>query len=250
MAISLRLTGTNITMAIGTLLFFASLLAASFATQIWHLFLSQGVCFGLGMGFLYMPATAVLPQWFSTKRSLAVGLAASGAGFGGVVYNILTGALAQKIGLPWTYRTLAFCSLVANGACSVLIRDRNKIVKPRQESFDWREFKHIEVIFIVTWGIFCELGYVILLFSLPHYATTIGLSQSQGSIVGAMLSVGLGLGRPLVGYFSDRWGRINIAALMTLSCGVFSLALWVPARSYGLLLVFSVLAGFGCGTFW
>ena len=202
------------------------------------------------MGFLYIPAAAVLPQWFSTRRSLAVGIAASGAGVGGVVYNLLTGALAQRIGLSWTYRVLAICSLVANSICAIFLRDRNKVVKPRQDTLDWNEFKHIEVILVLIWGILAELGYVILLYSLPHYATTIGLTQSQGSIAGAMLNIGLGLGRPLVGYMSDRWGRINIAAMMTLSCGVFSLILWLPSRTYPLLLLFSVLAGFGCGTFW
>lgn len=45
-------------------------------------------------------------------------------------------------------------------------------------------------------------------------------------------------------------GRLNIAMIMTASCGIFCLALWVPAQSYGLLMVFALLAGFGCGTFW
>lgn len=247
---SVRRYGTKITLIIGTLLVFTSLMTASFATQIWHLFLSQGVCFGFGMGFLYIPSAPVLPQWFSTKRSLAVGIAASGAGLGGVAYNLIAGAAARRFGLNWTYRILALCSLAVNGICSVLIKDRNKLVKPRQESLDWKEFGHIEVILIIIWGFLTELGYIVLLYSLPHYATTIGLSQKQGSVVGAMLNVGLGGGRPLVGYLSDRLGRINVATIMTASCGVFCLALWVPAKTYSLLLVFALLAGFGCGTFW
>lgn len=225
-------------------------MTASFATQIWHLFLSQGVCFGFGMGFLYIPASPVLPQWFSSKRSLAVGIAASGAGLGGVAYNLIAGYTARKVGLNWTYRILALCSLAVNGICSVLIKDRNNFVKPKQDALDWKEFGHIEVVLIIIWGFLTELGYIVLLYSLPHYATTIGLSQQQGSVVGAMLNVGLGGGRPLVGYLSDRWGRINVATFMTASCGFFCLALWVPAKSYGLLLVFALFAGFGCGTFW
>lgn len=202
------------------------------------------------MGFLYIPATAVLPQWFSTRRSLAVGIASSGAGLGGVAYSLITGAAVRSLGLNWTYRLLGLCALGANGICSLLIKDRNKIVKPKQGSFDYREFGHIEVLLVIIWGFLSELGYIVLLYSLPHYATTIGLSQSQGAVVGALLNVGLGVSRPLVGYCSDRLGRINMATLMTASCGVFCLALWVPARSYALLLIFAVFAGFGCGTFW
>lgn len=249
-ALSMRRLGMKTTLAIGTTLVSAALFGASRATQIWQLFLSQGLCFGWGMGFLYIPATAVLPQWFSTRRSLSVGIASAGAGLGGVAYNLIAGVAARNLGLNWTYRILALCSLAMNAISSTLIRDRNKIVRPNQSSFDWREFGHIEVVLIIIWGVGTELGYVVLLYSLPHYATTVGLSQSQGSVVGALLNVGLGAGRPLVGYLSDRWGRINMAMLMTASCGIFCLGLWVPAQSYGLLLIFALLAGFGCGTFW
>lgn len=246
----MRRFGTKITLAIGTIFVFAALFAASFADQIWQLFLSQGVCFGVGMGFLYIPATAVLPQWFSKRRSLAVGIASSGAGLGGVAYNLIAGVATRKLGLNWTYRLLALCSLGVNAVCAALIRDRNKMVKPKQNYLDWREFGHIEVVLVIIWGFLSELGYIVLLYSLPHYATTIGLTQSQGSVVGAVLNVGLGVCRPLIGYLSDRWGRINVAMFVTLSCGIFCLTLWVPAQSYGLLLVFALFAGLGAGNFW
>lgn len=249
-AASVRHFGTNITLAIGSGLVFAGLFGASYATRIWQLFLSQSLCFGFGMGFLYIPAAAVLPQWFSTRRSLAVGIATSGAGLGGVAYSLIAGAAMRSLGINWTYRVLALCTLGVNGISSLLLRDRNKIVKPKQGSFDYRELGHIEVLLVIIWGFLSELGYVILLYSLPNYAITIGLTQSQGAVVSALLSVGLGIGRPLVGYISDRLGRINMAAIMTVSCGIFSLCIWIPARSYTVLLIFALFAGFGCGTFW
>lgn len=247
---SIRRFGTEASLGIGTLLVFGSLFAASYATEVWHLFLTQGVGFGWGLGFTYIPAAAVLPQWFTKKRSLAVGLASSGAGFGGVAYNLIAGVAIRNVGTRWSYRIIALCTLLVNGISSALMKDRNKIVKPKQDTLDWREFGHIEVIFVIIWGFLSELGYVVLLFSLPYYATTIGLSQGQGAVVGAILNVGLCISRPLVGYLSDRFGRLNMATLMTASCGVSCLALWVPAKSYGVLLVFALSAGLGCGTFW
>lgn len=179
-----------------------------------------------------------------------MGIASSGAGFGGVAYNLIAGALLRKIGLEWTYRVIALCTLVINGICGALIKDRNSVVKPKQDTFDWREFGHIEVVFLIMWGFLSELGYIVLWYSLPHYGTTIGLSQSQGSVVAAVLNLGLGVSRPLVGYLSDRFGRINMAACMTAWCGILCFALWVPARSYALLLVFALFVGLGAGTFW
>jgi MFS family permease len=77
------------------------------------------------------------------------------------------------------------------------------------------------------------LGYIVLLFSLPNYANSIGLTAKQGSIVGAILNLGQGLGRPPIGYFSDSVGRINIAAVTTFMSGLLALVLWVNAKSFG-----------------
>lgn len=77
------------------------------------------------------------------------------------------------------------------------------------------------------------LGYIVLLFSLPNYANSIGLTAQQGAIIGAVLNLGQGLGRPPIGYFSDSLGRINMAGFMTFLSGVFSLVIWVNAKSFG-----------------
>ena len=78
----------------------------------------------------------------------------------------------------------------------------------------------------------------------------IGLSASQGSVVAALLNLGQGLGRPVVGIFSDSVGRINIAGFCTLLCGIFCFIIWIPAKSYGILIFFAILAGMVAGTFW
>lgn len=247
---STRRFGTRATLLFGTVLEFCALLSASYASQIWHLAVTQGVLYGWGMGFLYIPATSILPQWFSTKRSLAVGIATSGAGLGGLAYNLITGKAIQSVGLPWTYRILAFCALAANLTSSLVLKDRNKIVKPQQTAFNYREFGRIEVLLVIFWGFLSELGYIVLLYSLPSYANHIGLSHSQGAVVAALLNLGLGIGRPIIGYISDRFGRINIAMIMTAFCGILCLGLWVSAHSYNVLLIFALLAGLGCGTFW
>jgi len=97
------------------------------------------------------------------------------------------------------------------------------------------------------------LGYIVLLFSLPNYARSIGLSAKQGSVIGALLNLGQGkiselsgstevltqdpgIGRPLVGYFSDAAGRINMAGTCTFLAGLFCLVI-VSAISKPLLSI-------------
>lgn len=257
------MAGTPATLLLGTVLEFGGLLAASYASKVWHLYLTQGVLFGFGMGFLYIPASSVLPGWFSTKRSFAIGLAASGAGIGGLVYNLVAGRTIERCGVGTTYKILAFCSLGANLFSSLLLRER-KQSQPDGESgqgsdrerererraLNLQDLKHIEILLLVFWALMTEFGYVALMYSLPDYASSIGLTAHQGSITGAILNLGLAVGRPLVGYGSDKLGRITVPTILTASCGLACLVLWVPAHSYAALLVFALLAGMLCGIFW
>lgn len=158
--------------------------------------------------------------------------------------------MIRNIGLPWAFRTLAVIAFVANTASSLLIRDRNKQIGSSQLGFDYRLFRKPQFLGLLTFGSLSMLGYVVLLFSLPNYAKTIGLTAQQGSIIGATLNLGQALGRPPIGYFSDSIGRLNMATTMTLLSGLFCLVIWMFAKSYGVLIFFSLVGGMVAGTFW
>ena len=245
-----RMFGTRTTLLIGVVLEAISFIGASFSHRIWHLFLSQGICFGWGMGFLFVGSVGIPAQWFTTRRSLANGISAAGSGIGGLVYSLATQAMIKSIGLPWAFRTLGIIAFIVNAICALLMRDRNKLIGSSQLSFDYRLFKRPEFLGLMVFGFLSMLGYVVLLFSLPNYARTIGLTAKQGSIIGAILNLGQALGRPPIGYFSDNVGRLNMASGMTLLVGLFSLLIWMFAKSFGVLLFFSLLGGTVAGTYW
>ena len=248
--LSTRKLGTRPTLLIGLVLFTASLIGASFATEVWHLYLSQGVCIGWGAGFLYVGSANIIPQWFSRRRSLANGICASGAGFGGLIYSLATSALLQSAGPPLTFRVLAACQFVANLVSIILISDRNQTQRPNQSAFNYRLLKRGEVWLVLGWGCMSELGYTVLLFSLPNYARSIGLNAKQGSVVAALLNLSTFFGRILLGHSSDVLGRINITSITTGFCGTICLVIWIFAKSFAVLCFFAVLAGMVCGAFW
>ena len=245
-----RLYGTKVTLFIGIAFETASLIGASFAYQIWQLFLSQGICFGFGMGFLFVGSVGIVPQWFTTRRSLANGFATCGSGLGGLLYSLATGAMIQSIGLAWAFRVLGILACAVNTICAILIKDRNKIIGSSQLAFDIKLFKRPEYLLLCGWGWGSLLAYVVLIFSLANYANSIGLNASQASIISALFNLGQAFGRPPMGYFSDSIGRINMAALMTFFAGFFSLVIWTFATSYGVLIFYSILGGTVAGTFW
>ncbi|KAG7147234.1 putative transporter ESBP6 like protein [Verticillium longisporum] len=71
------------------------------------------------------------------------------------------------------------------------------------------------------------------------YAASVGMTPTQGSVANALLNLGLGLGRPLVGYFSDTVGRINMAMLMTALCAVVGMK--KMAGTFGVVCLSMVL---------
>ncbi|KAF1984711.1 putative MFS transporter [Aulographum hederae CBS 113979] len=245
-----RLFGTRTTLLLGVFLETLSLIGASFATEIWHLFLSQGVCFGWGMGFLFVGSVGITPQWFTTKRSLANGFSTAGSGLGGLIYSLATNAMIQSIGLGWAFRILGIVAFVVNFTCSLLLRDRNKAVGASQLAFDYRLFRRVEYILLLSWGFLSMLGYIVLIFSLANFARSVGLTAQQGSVVSALFNLGQAFGRPPIGYFSDSMGRINMAMTMTFLSGLFILVIWIFATSYGVLIFYSLLGGTVAGTFW
>lgn len=241
-------------MLLGIVFQLASLLGASWTvTSLVGLFLTQGVLFGLGLGFLFTSSIGTISQWFSAKRSVANGIAAAGAGVGGLCFSIGLNKAIENISIAWSFRIAAIVVTVANLLAALFIRDRNQHINPTHRSFDIGLIKrHPNFALVLLWGFFSLLGYIVILFSMADYSRSIGLSASQGSIVAAMLSVGMTFGRPCVGFLSDIYGRINISALMTLASAVTVFALWMPSgqAGYGLCIVFALLNGAVCGTFW
>ncbi|GKZ59417.1 hypothetical protein AnigIFM49718_005295 [Aspergillus niger] len=245
----IRRYGTHTTIISGIIIQTAGLILASFTTRVWQLFLTEGVCFGVGMGIIYMTYLGVPPQWFDKKSSVANAIPAAGAGTGGLIYSLGIEAMIENLGLPWTFRTLAIVSLVVNLVCAAFLRDRNRATASRHVAFNFPLLKKIEVLLLIGWAIFSTFGFVAINFSLPNFAISIGLTARQSSVVGALHNLGQGIGRPLIGLFSDRLGRLNVATALSLVCAVFCFAIWIPARSMAVCCLFAVMGGMVSGTF-
>lgn len=166
----------------------ASFIGASFTSKIWHLLLSQGVAFGIGMGFLFTATVGLVPQWFTKRRSFANAMSTGGSGFGGLIYSLATNAMISNLGLAWAFRILAILAFIVNGLCSFTLRDRNKAVGAVHVAFHKDIFKRFEFWLFVLWGFFSILGYIIVVFSLADYCQKVGFTASQGSIVAAMFN--------------------------------------------------------------
>ncbi|RWA05370.1 hypothetical protein EKO27_g9729 [Xylaria grammica] len=225
-------------------------ISASFASKVWHLYLSQGLCVGIGIGLIYIPATSVIPQWFSKRRSLANGICASGSGIGGLIVCFATQGMIGTIGLVWSLRITAVIVFVVNLAATLLIRSRNADIKPSIAIFNLHLLTSYRVKLLLGWCIILMFGYITLMFSLSDYALVIGRSPQDSATVAAVLNLGAAVGRPLIGLASDRYGRVEVAGVATFSCGILVFALWLPSTNYAVLIIFAPISGSILGIFW
>lgn len=66
----------------GNFLVVFGIMMLSLSTTYWQVFLSQGICMGLGAGLLYIPSLALVGIWFDKKRAIALGIVMSGIAVG------------------------------------------------------------------------------------------------------------------------------------------------------------------------
>ena len=245
-----RKYGTRPPMFFGALSLGSGFVSASFAVKAWHLYLSQGALVGIGVGFAYIPSISIISQWFSKRRSLANGITSAGSGVGGVIFSVATGKMIEDISLEWSLRitgVIAFSMLVIAIA---LTRDRNHIIKPEQHPFDVALLFRYDIWLLLLWAFFSILGQITLLYSLPDFSLSIHLSLSQSTEMITFLTLGTAVGRPCIGFLSDYFGRIKVPALLTLMCGVACFAIWIPAISFGVTVLFALISGAILGVFW
>lgn len=100
-------TGPRAVMELGVGLMAGGLLLAPLTSKPWHLYLTIGVMVGAGSVCLgYSGQSLFLPNWFSRRRGLAIGLAFAGVGIGSVTL------------LPWVQHMIAHAGWRA--ACTAM----------------------------------------------------------------------------------------------------------------------------------
>lgn len=245
---TLGFLGLKVTICLGNICQTASLILASFSTKLWQLYLTQGLLQGIGIGLIALPNTTLIPQFFKKKRFFGSGIATAGSGLGGIIMTLAMQRIMQTKGVAWALRSQAIITCVVISIVTFLLQDRSKHHKVQFNIIDVQVLKSPAIWITFFYVMTIMFGYGICLYTLVNFTTSLGYSAHQGSIVSAMVLLGVIIGRPIVGYLCDRMGAANVTCIAYgLSC-VFSFAIWVPARNYATCIVFALLTGAAMGT--
>lgn len=93
---------------VGSILASFGMFISVWAPNVTFLFLSIGICTGVGLGLMYLPAIVSVSMYFDRKRAFATGIAVCGSGFG-------TFALAPVIEALVGYYTWKGAMMITSG---------------------------------------------------------------------------------------------------------------------------------------
>ncbi|OAA55031.1 Major facilitator superfamily domain, general substrate transporter [Niveomyces insectorum RCEF 264] len=211
----------------------------SLCTAYWQLVLAQGVAVGVGMGLLFLPATAVLSQYFLRRRALAIGISTTGSPLAGIVFPILFSRLQPRIGFGWATRVIAFILLGLSVVPAVFMRPRvatgaragasaggatnnNGTTRRKRALFDASALREVPFVSMVVAAFASFLCLYVPFFFLQLFAQRrdIAVPAFRPFYLVTMLNVGSIFGRVLPNALADRIGSINVVLVCSATCAV------------------------------
>jgi predicted MFS family arabinose efflux permease len=215
----------------------------SISYKYWHVLLAQGVAVGIGNGCLFTPGISTLSTYFSTRKSLAIGIAASGSSVGGLIFTAMVRQLLPKIGFAWTMRALGLVDLVLLAAVILFSRQR---VPPRRTGpiVDWESFRDMTYLFygigmfFVFWGVYFAFFYIS-----AYSRDVIGYDQTAAiSVIMVLNGVGI-VGRIIPNHMADVYfGPMNLLIVACVSSAMLAYVMIVVKTGAG-IYVWAVFYG-------
>ncbi|KAG0341305.1 hypothetical protein BG004_006090 [Podila humilis] len=246
--------GYKVTLWGGAIISSLGLLLASWCTELWQLYLTQGVMFGIGASLLNLACTAIPSLWYNKNRGLAMGICFCGAGIGGLAFGFIIPALINSVDIYWTLRIFAIFHFLCTGFSASVMRAPRQIAGPpvekAKESINLAVLKDKGFLLWFFAALLFGFAYVVPFAYVPSYAQdVIGLdSNVQGGQLLAIMSGANAVGRIIIGVTGDRLGPIPVAGFCFIAAGA-SMFVWMTAMTHGALIGFSVMYGFFSGAF-
>lgn len=236
----------------------------SFSGKLSMFYLSA-VLIGLGLnGSSTLAVSIILKNWFIGKRGLATSIALAGSGVGGMIFSPLVTSLIGSNGWRNTYRLLAVL-IIAIVLPTILIiilkKPADKGLEPygadqsgakskgnnkkTELSMNLAELKTKPILWIYVFSTMI-MGFSIggVLMQAPSFLVDIGYTSSTaGTVVSAYLGIAVA-GKIILGHIYDSKGS-RAGILFGTGCFVISAISLMMAKSFPMLVLFTIFYGFG-----
>ncbi|GAB7347977.1 hypothetical protein MBLNU459_g5480t1 [Dothideomycetes sp. NU459] len=239
----------RILVMLGSFLVAVGMMTTSLCSAYWHLLLAQGLCVGIGAGCLFLPAIAIVPSYFTTKKAFAMGIAASGSSFGGIIYPIIFHRLQPEAGYGWATRLIALIAIVTLTIPCICIKARTPPA-PRSKLIDFAAFKELPFALFCAASFVGFIGLYVPYFYISQYSSTVGgLDPTISFYMLPITSAGSIVGRILPGLVADRMGPLNVLGSGIMVASMLGFCWIAVQNTLGGLVVWSLLYGAFSGSF-
>ncbi|MFE6164500.1 OFA family MFS transporter [Streptomyces sp. NPDC056486] len=269
------LTARN-AMYIGSVMCLIGFLALSHLNNVWLAIIGFGVIGGVGSGFVYATCINMVAKWFPERRGAKTGFVNGGFAYGSLPFIFIfnyafdTGNYHRVLDLIGAY------ILVVVLACAFFFKDPPKNwwpseVDPLEKSgaskaaaslaknppavrqFTPKEAIRTGMLPLMWFTLVMTAGVSIFGISFQvDFAKEVGFGPLVAATSMGLMAVINGIGRGVVGWLSDIWGRKATLVFVILVLGLSQFGvIWAgDIHSEWLFLVFAFLSGFGGGAFY
>ncbi|RMJ11460.1 hypothetical protein CDV36_008923 [Fusarium kuroshium] len=238
---------TRETVLVGSVLAVLGSFMTSLCTEYWQIFLAQGVCTGIGLALIFMPAVSVVSSYFKAKKAFALAVAAMGTGVGAIVFPATLQYLIPQIGFPWAVRCAAFVALTMAIIANIILKP---CLPPRRSGplVEWDAFRELPYLFFSLGAFLNFYALYFGFFYINVYARNIIGFTSVEAVSLLLIINALSIpARPIVGYLADNvLGPINTFLIGIIVLGGMVYA-WIGVKTVTGMYVFSVFFGFANG---
>ncbi|CZT45848.1 related to monocarboxylate transporter 2 [Rhynchosporium secalis] len=230
---------------VGLVISALALILSSFATQIWHLIITQGVMYAVGGSLLYAPTMFYLDQWFEKRKGLAFGVMWSGVGASGLVFPFALKVLLDTWGFEYTLRIWSIILVFLCAPLVYFIKPRVPVPSPpppyKRSSYTFL-FKPTFILLQLS-NILESFGFFMPAIFLPTYASYLNLSAHKGVIVLALLNLFSVVGAIGFGFLCDKMHISHVIAISTFGSTLSVFVFWGPASEIRRLVIFAMVYG-------
>lgn len=234
----------------GTIIMTLGVMLTSISSRYYQFILTQGILTPIGSALVFHAAAPAVSSWFQKYRATAFGIGHAGSALGGAIIPIIFQGTESEFGFGWAVRGIAFFMLGLSILCCIFTTSRVpppgfqkiNVRKTYIAPFNCTPFLLMSIsVFMIFFGAFIPVAFI------PSHAVANGLSRELASYLITILNSVSIAGRIIPGMVADRFGRFNTYAFCSFLAGLFTLVLWIPAHSSGIIILYSVLFGFFSG---
>lgn len=215
---------------------------------------------GIGSAFSFIGALLLVSRWFPAHYfALLAGIVQLMSSVGAICGQVPLAAAVAKWGWRTDIRWLAFIGLILAIVVWLVVRDyppnavqqqKDPSVAPAKQNELSRlrkvcGNKQTWLIALYSFAIWAPIAAFAALWGVPFLVAAYGISTAAAAALCSFIWMGIGIGSPLIGWWSERMGRRLLPLTTAAVIGVGSLLaiLYIPHLPMGILYILMFLFG-------